>query len=364
MSNEAYEITKHIEETSTEVLERVNSGECPSCRKRKLTKDQYVKLGRCPNFVKKMVNGFNFFERKNMKKKGFTIIELLTVIAIITVLIGLLVPSLRKVRRIALDLTQRSQFHSIDIGLEMWAYENDDEYPESSVEYGASYDTLGAQKLAEALIGRDLHGFDDLSTWNADDDNLAIAPNRPYDSLNYANRENLYLDVDRVNAFQIAQIYGFALGGIYPGDYDRLALSTGLMPAPVLTDVYKRVKITTPDIRNIKIGSPILYFKAKNTDIFVSTMVDSSIYNYNDNWRIFNLGRSDDGEPHPYDWTNPVGVGGTGNPDFYDDLVNPSIPSGIYSVPYHKDSYVLLSAGADGLYGTADDVWNIKNKKK
>ena len=68
MSNEAYEITKHIEETSTEVLERVNSGECPSCRKRKLTKDQYVKLGRCPNFVKKMVNGFNFFERKNMKK--------------------------------------------------------------------------------------------------------------------------------------------------------------------------------------------------------------------------------------------------------------------------------------------------------
>jgi len=60
MSKEAFEITKHIEGTNAEVLERVNSGEHPPCRKRKLTKDQYSKLGKCPNFVKKIVHGFNF----------------------------------------------------------------------------------------------------------------------------------------------------------------------------------------------------------------------------------------------------------------------------------------------------------------
>jgi len=300
-----------------------------------------------------------------MKKRGFTIIELLTVIAIITVIIGLLVPSLRKVKRIALDLMQRSQFHAIDTGLEMWAYENDYEYPESEVEYGATYITTGSHKLAEALVGRDLHGFDTESTWDADDDNISASP-KPYEGTNYANRKSTYLDVDRTDAFQIAQIYGFdpTSQTPYPGDYDGNAASTNLMPASVLTDVYKRVRIKTPDNRSIKIGSPILYFKANNTDTFVNTMIDQSVFNYRDNYDIFNLGRSDDAEPHPYDYAlGGGGMGGVGNPDFYDDLVNPSIPSGMYPVPYRKDTYVLLSAGADGLYGTTDDVWNIKGKK-
>lgn len=60
MSKEAYEITKDITISNAETLEMVNSGEHPSCRKQKLTKDQYARLGRCPNFVKKIVSGFNF----------------------------------------------------------------------------------------------------------------------------------------------------------------------------------------------------------------------------------------------------------------------------------------------------------------
>ena len=53
MSKEAYEITKDITISNAETLEMVNSGEHPSCRRRKLTKDRYAKLGKCPNFIKK-----------------------------------------------------------------------------------------------------------------------------------------------------------------------------------------------------------------------------------------------------------------------------------------------------------------------
>jgi len=56
-------------------------------------------------------------------------------------------------------------------------------------------------------------------------------------------------------------------------------------------------------------------------------------------------------------------TGGIGSPEFYDDLINPTIPAGIDPVPYRQDSYVLLSAGEDGLYGTVDDIWNIHDKK-
>jgi hypothetical protein len=32
--------------------------------------------------------------------------------------------------------------------------------------------------------------------------------------------------------------------------------------------------------------------------------------------------------------------------------------------PYRRDSYILISAGYDGLYGTADDVLNFEWKDR
>ena len=57
------------------------------------------------------------------RKKGFTIVELLTVMGVIAVLIGLMVPALGLVKDYSKRIQQKAQFHGIDMGLEMYKTE-------------------------------------------------------------------------------------------------------------------------------------------------------------------------------------------------------------------------------------------------
>jgi len=97
---------------------------------------------------------------------GFTIVELLTALAIIAILVGLLIPAMSMVRRIAKETAQKHQLTTIDMAL--MAFKNDyGDYPPSNMDAANNY--CGAQKLAEALLGRDLLGFHPQSNWNATD---------------------------------------------------------------------------------------------------------------------------------------------------------------------------------------------------
>lgn len=285
------------------------------------------------------------------KNKGFTIIELLTVIAIIALIMSIMVPGMKKAKQVAIDLKQKSKLRDIGIGLELWAYDNDSEYPDSTA-LGASIYTTGAHLLAEALLGRDGQGFDSLSTGDAEAD---AATGIAYTST--LNRNSKYLESEDVEMFQLAQIYGdnTLTGSAYSGDYNADASTTGEIQAGVLTDIYKNRKIVMPITnKNIKIGSPILYFKAKDTDIFNDAAPTTSVFNHEDNVNIFALGHNVDGvtNPHPYDTIT----------NFYSpnsSLINDSIRPITDPVPYNKTSFILLSAGSDGLYGTKDDIINI-----
>ncbi len=45
---------------------------------------------------------------------------------------------------------------------------------------------------------------------------------------------------------------------------------------------------------------------------------------------------------------------------FYEEYIrDPKIEARVW--PYRPDSYLLISAGADGLYGTPDDIRNFGN---
>ena len=82
---------------------------------------------------------------------------------------------------------------------------------------------------------------------------------------------------------------------------------------------------------------------------------ENRIYNSFDNLALLKLNRMTDGEPHPL---------GDGPGDyFYSDaykIIDQKVLDATGRVwPHRPDSYILISAGIDGLYGTSDDICNF-----
>jgi len=63
--------------------------------------------------------------------QAFTLIELLVVIAIIGILVTLLLPSLSRTKQSSGAIVCKSQLHQVGIGMELYANDNNDLYPES-----------------------------------------------------------------------------------------------------------------------------------------------------------------------------------------------------------------------------------------
>lgn len=327
--------------------------------------------------------------RKFGSVRGFTIVELLTVMAIIAILMGLLVPAMNQVRKLAKDTSQKAQFHSIDVALEAYSAENG-MYPESMVSTSASPYTIGAHKLAEALVGRDLLGYDTKSTWDAaaDDTNSQIYADKitPVVSADdkvaasLKRRQGPYLNPENVEAFQVNQLFE-SYGNVYPGgiQYDSTRSPT-YVSAPVLTDVYHAKKVTMPNGKTMMAGTPILYYKANTSSTSFPDVTDSAnftsitvadanaadyIYNIFDNdelVKLYQMMKPTNANPHRFDENRPNetidGSPKNGVWIFYNTITNPKITN--QPRPFNMSSYILMSAGADGIYGTRDDIYNFQ----
>ena len=295
------------------------------------------------------------------KKTGLTMIELLIVLAIIALLVGLLVPSLTAVRKVAKETKQKAQLGTIELALA--AFKNDDgDYPASYTpipgQPGGDY--CGAQKLAEALLGWDLLGFHPKSAWRADGLDALGGPGT-YDPAQtrdvngdghpdtFDERKDPYLELATTNAFRLGNI-SISKPGLF-ADTGPLAPDTF-----VLCDVFGSKKISMTNGTIVNAGAPILYFKADTTAKTIR-----GIYRIVDNEAIVVLKQQSDGRIHPL--VDPLNVYEYfyGNDNSMDDRVgyieDQKIKARIW--PYRPDSYILISAGADGLYGTNDDITNF-----
>jgi len=290
---------------------------------------------------------------KANKKAAFTIVELLTVMSIIVILIGLLVPALNKVKQYATNVKQKAQFHSIDAALELFSSQFDG-YPDSSYNPpGATgqYGYCGAQKLCEAMMGQDLMGFHPDSVFRSDGTAVrTLADGSPeqvplYTKGTITARPGAFLPLENANAYPLRELYGEL------SDLNSFHF--------VLCDVYKRVTNTRT---GKKIGMPVLYYKADTSmqshDLLNPNNPDN-IYDWTDNAVLLGLGMPwDPDRPHRLlrfdgDESNepePEGM------RFYWNIWNEKVA---ISRPYRADSYILISAGWDGEFGTADDICNF-----
>ncbi len=283
-------------------------------------------------------------------KAGFTIIELLTIMTIIIIIIGVLLPAVNMINWYAKYTQQRNQFKNIDTGLQ--SFEIDfGEYPDSSATDIDDTPYCGAMKFAEAMAGQDGLGFNPESKFTANDtiNGTQLYPRPAPPLTDPAYIENLrsrreYLEAKDVQICSLTDLYGTNVGDFeYP---DRVAL---------LCDAYKHGQIRNS--KRTKLGMPILYYKA-NTSKLTHDVNDpdntDNIYDYTDNQQFLDLGVPWSGAVHPLGQAGPGGIVGE---IFYKKTLDESaLP---IQRPYNKNSYILISAGGDGIYGTGG---NLKTK--
>ena len=290
---------------------------------------------------------------KTKKNAGFTIIELLTVMSIIVIFISLLMPSLNAVRRYSKAVRQKGQFHEMRTGLEMF-YVDFGEYPESSENsFPGGIDDVpycGAQKLCEALLGKDNHGLHPDSQFIAagtDRSGNLLYPPAPPNPLsdqtymsNLRSRKNTYVDPEKFKTTNLYALFG-------------TSITPYTEPNAFICDVFRAVRNHNPNGPST-IGMPVLYYRANtskmghhlNTD---AANITQNIYDYRDNYNFTTLRTAEMGDSeHPIRADHNIFYNTTWNGR---DRVMPK--------PFNSETYLLVSAGWDGFYGTKDDIFNF-----
>jgi len=292
--------------------------------------------------------------KRKREESGLTLVELLIVLAVISLLVGLLIPAVTAVKNSAREAKQKGQFFAIDVALT--AFKDDyGDYPPSYYGHprtGAGVPPgiyCGSQKLAEALLGWDLLGFHPRSDWRWDGLDAAGGPGS-YDpakvrgNATFDERKSPYIEEGTRYAFTLADLYRSHPLATQPGANRYL-----------FCDVYGATKVTLPSGSTAKAGAPILYYKADPSGKFNDpALVDparpcdnrGNVYNCLDNVTIVQIKEAVDGIAVPFDKNA-----------FYAYIRDPKITAKQW--PYRPGSYILISAGADGIYGTPDDIRNF-----
>jgi prepilin-type N-terminal cleavage/methylation domain-containing protein len=310
---------------------------------------------------------------------AFTLIELLTVIAIIAMLIGIMSIGIRKVKMIAENLRQKVEFKAMEVGLELFA-KDFESYPESRVlpNIAAGSDIVcGAQHLAEALVGRDKRGFEPQSGWYPPDDtqyNKQISPAvfaNFYDAsqdVSLKRRKSPYVEFKYSGVYTIDELWQ---GNVAPSTIYTSSGMTNRQLSPVITDTFRRNEITVNGNR-VKVGMPVLYFKADSAKRFridqaknvvtnpTSAEYSKWIYNFDDNLPVLQLPNMTDATLPEMDYkkdvsdTDPMRA-----QNFYEKITQTADTTRKFFKPYNTDTFILISAGWDGIYGTKDDITNF-----
>ncbi len=323
---------------------------------------------------------------KKQNFKAFTLVELLTVVAIIALLISILVPTVQRAQRQAKEVAIKAQHHGITQGLEM--FKSDFGYypkslPQANDGVNISTDrsdyssenpeVTGAHRLAFALMGRDKlgcpaksgsmgtsHSLPDDASDTAPDSltgwYYSTGPDGNFDSTWEGPSDADWGDPGHKTARKGPYINpeGFSVVE------DRTVDNNGYVW--LLCDKYNKKKDAITAATQYVNYSMILYYKANEDGKYLTDQVDATdteatgnnsnqIYYVEDNYNITSQKGFKD-----------LGASGSGltaaEGNFFRFIEDKSAAIGNYHMPHNKESFLLISPGWDGMYGTDDDIVN------
>lgn len=263
--------------------------------------------------------------RRNTRQRGFTVLELMTVVGVILVLIGILIP----VVNVALRNSKRNAIiamtNAIKTGLQQYESDFSGFPPSYYKELGPKVQRRmsnweGGEILTQMMIGH-------LS--NRDGDG---APLDGYQGLGFR------ADFDK--------------GRVY-GPYVDIRSEENITESPISGTTHKNALVFTVVGSGVK--TPILYYKGRSTSAFRSGAFDKSSsilgrqgrFNTEDNLQLADPDGKSSDKVLEYLKLAPEDDGPT---DEFKDSLRASM---------NTAKYLLLAAGVDDIFGTHDDVHEV-----
>ncbi len=348
-----------------------------------------------------------------MRADAFTLVELLTVVFIISLLIGILIPSINSARTAAKKATTAKALDSIKVGMEMFKNDNGADFRQTNgyppsfahppipgytfqshlgefpfldpISDGRPPSVSGAHWLPAMLMGVDNLGYVKRSSVPNEND-LRKKPwlwysDDPFQDESYRKPERmpLYLDPGNTRTKATKDIPGRENREFFPrwDDVRQLPVIVDAFDQPVLYYVASTHGRTTNMVeedhiadnaydgrRPQEIGVPF-YFHQDN-EAFTGTSSDAE--------ETVELGWDFGGRPREH----AIGESGSMltpaqlvDADHRNTFARYIVDRKIFESlridsadgaplrPVNADSYLLITAGPDGRYGTADDVTNL-----